>query len=55
MRYQTGATVAKVGEVDKAGGKGGALFDAGLGGLWSRQGETSLGRLERPSAGDEST
>jgi hypothetical protein len=41
-----GATVAKVVEVDKAGGNVDAMFDDGLGVLWSRPGETSLGRLE---------
>lgn len=41
-----GVTVARVAEVDKAGGNVDALFDDGLGVLWSRPGETSLGRLE---------
>lgn len=41
-----GVTVARVAEVDKAGGNVDALFDDGIGVLWSRAGESPLGRLE---------
>jgi hypothetical protein len=41
-----GVSVARVAEVDKAGGNVDELFDSSVGVLWSRPGETSLGRLE---------
>ncbi len=41
-----GVTVARVAEIDKAGGNVDALFEDGIGVLWSRAGETPLGRLE---------
>lgn len=41
-----GVTVARVAEVDKAGGNVDTLLEEGIGVLWSRAGETPLGRLE---------
>jgi uncharacterized cupredoxin-like copper-binding protein len=41
-----GVTIARVVEVDKAGGNVDALFDGAIGVLWSRPGETPLGRLD---------
>jgi len=41
-----GVTVARVVEADKAGASVDSLFESGIGVLWSRAGETPLGRLE---------
>ena len=41
-----GVTLARVVAVDKAGGNVDALFDGSVGVLWSRPGETTLGRLD---------